>query len=497
MHPYPFEELNEILKYRVLGWEFTPSGKIYGVTINEDGEEIVRGWDGYRHLIKNNTIGAGLFLALKEKMESEANVQFKVEDQRQPPKFKKVAIEKDSKIRAYQIECLEKMIEASGTGGLILQATGSGKTWLSAEYFRRLVGSAVFLVDELQLLDQARKELESVLGESVGEIGNSIFAPKRITVATVQTVHRHRFDPPFFPWIKSLQAIIIDEVHISLNRRNFQTVATINPPVVFGLTATLQLRKKHISMPAYGLAGPVIFEYPLEQGEREGYLSKGIAVLVQIQNEVEAEKYTGKGGWWKRRQFYRDRYPEAYRQIVVEGRERNRLVQQLASEAHRKGKYTIVLVERIQHLYNLSDSLTNVPHDLVFGGRKVARRLEATAAFEKGEVRLLLANKVFAKGINIKRVDVIIDAAGMKSENTAQQKYGRGVRLCDQKSGLIYFDISDKGNSFEKAARSRQRALKKLGIPIYKADSKLGAKKILELAEGKLAQRAGEHEKGF
>jgi superfamily II DNA or RNA helicase len=475
------DEMNEVLKYRKPGWDYTNQAKY-------------NGWDGYTLMVTPDGImGAGVFLAMQKKLEKELAVRFVVKDLREFPVFQNAKpnkIESDKEVRKYQVECLGNMIAASQTGGLVLNATGTGKTYVAGTYFKTLRGAALFLVDELTLLKQAKKELQEVLGEEVGEIGNSIWDVKRITVGTIQTVHKHRFGTSYVNWTKLLSCIVIDELHLALNRRNFETIRAIKPMVIFGLTATLELKKKHVAMRAYDLCGPVIFEYPLKQGVAEGVLSKGVVVAVQVKNEQEQEKYEGKGGWWRKRQFYRERYPTEYLRLIVEGSKRNNVIRKLVLEAHKKGKHTVVLLERVQHLKELSESLT-VPHHLVFGEKLVEERVESQQMFEDEKVKVILANKVFKKGINIKRIDVIIDGAAMKSKNDAQQKYGRGVRLCEGKTGLIYFDIADVGNRFEKAAKSRRSALKKNGTPVFLANSELGASKILELAEKKLAKLAG------
>lgn len=85
-------------------------------------------------------------------------------------------------------------------------------------------------------------------------------------------------------------------------------------------------------------------------------------------------------------------------------------------------------------------------------------------------------------------MDVLIDASAMKSKNNAVQKYGRGVRMQSEKKGLIYIDISDKGNRFEKAAKSRITALRKIGVPVYKTDANKPPDWILDTAEKKLEE---------
>jgi superfamily II DNA or RNA helicase len=158
----------------------------------------------------------------------------------------------------------------------------------------------------------------------------------------------------------------------------------------------------------------------------------------------------------------------------------------MVTEAIKRGKYVIVLLERIRHLKETSKRLDGLPHDLVFGEKHVSQRIASKKEFEKGSIRLILANKVFKKGVDIKRVDLIIDGAGMKSRNDCIQKYGRGARMCDEKDGLIYIDIYDRANKFEKAGKARRHALKSVGIPVYRIASTKGAARILDLAEAKL-----------
>lgn len=363
----------------------------------------------------------------------------------------------------------------------------TGKTFIAGLYCKALKGNALFVVDELTLLKQAQAELTKVMGEEVGEIGNSIFDPQRISVGTIQTIHRHRFDKKFTPWSNRLHVIILDEMHLALARRNIETIKTIRPAVVFGLTATLELKKKIVAMKAYELAGPVIFSYPLQQGVREGFLSKGVAISVRVDNPIEVEKVTG-GNWYQRRRLAMLRYPREYEAIIVRGVDRNQTIVDLVEWSHKLGKYTIVLVERVKHLHHLSQELSHIPHEVVFGEKEVIQRQISNLKFEAGVSRVILTTKVFKKGINIKRVDVIIDGAGMKSRNDAVQKYGRGVRMCEEKAGLIYLDIADVGNRFENAGKGRALALKKIGVPVFKVSSELGAERILALAEEKLSK---------
>jgi len=79
-----------------------------------------------------------------------------------------------------------------------------------------------------------------------------------------------------------LDVLVIDEVHVAMNRRSISIVSTIAPKAVFGLTATLELHKPDVRMRVTALAGPKIFEYDLPTAVAEGNLSKGVICYVNF-----------------------------------------------------------------------------------------------------------------------------------------------------------------------------------------------------------------------
>jgi superfamily II DNA or RNA helicase len=464
------EELRPYFSYLVPGYWWNPKFK-QGV------------WDGRISLLKRNTVATGIFLKMLPQMQKDG-IPFDLTDDRVSVSFKhedpsRIEIP-GKKLRQYQLDCIAEMLLQSDTGGLVLNATGTGKTMTAAAYLSLLEGSAVFVVDELTLLEQAKEEFEEVLGETVGVVGKSVFDPKRITVATIQTLHLHRMEAAYKSWTNDLQVMIIDEIHVGLNARQKDTIAAIQPPVVFGLTATLEIEKEDIAMRAAAMAGPVIFRYEYQDGVQEQHLTPAVVIgadLVRTHQCAEDLDYHG-----------------LYRKYIVSSRQRNDFLEDLLREGLDRGKYIILLVERVKHLEKLSKRMEDVPHRVVFGDKKVADRIAAKEDFESGKVRLLLVNKVFKKGVNLKRTDVIIDAAGMYGANDAVQKLGRGVRLCDAKSGLIYFDVGDrrpageplKSNRLLKSTENRRKALRKLGVTVKIRKASIGAAELYALAERQL-----------
>ena len=243
------------------------------------------GWDGRINFMNaNNELPAGLFWAVRDEVARETGIKFKVRT-----KTRGVVSRKGlSSQRTYQNDCVDRMLASiRHGGGLVLNATGTGKTRIAAIFASRVDAELCFIVDQLDLLEQAVKELEDTLGEKIGYVGNSVYKPRRVTVATVQTIHKHIRNKKFRKWFRSLELLIIDEIHVQMAKRNFKTVEKIQPKAVFGLTATLELRKKPVRVRAYAICGPVLYEYPLAKGMEENVLSKGVIVRVLYKNPIE------------------------------------------------------------------------------------------------------------------------------------------------------------------------------------------------------------------
>jgi superfamily II DNA or RNA helicase len=401
-------------------------------------------WDGYTNLMQYSRVGTGLFLACLPKME-EKGWKFAITDRRVFPMFRDMP--DPPTIRPYQKQAVDAMIDASNTGGLILSATGSGKTRTLGYLFRRLEGCGCFIVDELALMTQAQKELANVLEESVGIVGHSEFRPSRITVATIQTLHRHRGKPKFQEWFASLEVVVLDEIHVQLNRRNIDIIHLIQPKAVFGLTATLEMAKRHVRLPAMNLAGPPIFEYSIHQGVEEGYLCKGTIYFAPCRFKATPTNYE-----------------HDYAVCITHNRQRNELIADLTRAAVHCGRRVIVVGERIPHIKKLSVTMQDIPHRIISGAHSAEERADAIKAMNKGKLRLIIASRVFGKGIDVPAANTIIDVGAGAAENSAIQKYGRGTRMMEDKT-LVHIDIADRGNRFEDASWSRRRALVSLGMP--------------------------------
>jgi len=411
-------------------------------------------WDGKRYLMHYGQAPSGLFLALRPRLE-EAGWSFRVNDRRSLPRFRSLdeALADLPQTRPYQRAMVESMIRSSGTGGLVLSATGTGKTFLAGLFLRCLRDPALFVVDELTLLEQTRRELEAVTSEEVGKVGEGVFDPRRITVATVQTISGSG-RPGMARWLASVRVVIVDEVHLALNDRTRRALARMRPLAVYGLTATLETEKDPVLFEAASLCGPVIGTYEYESALRSGHLCRGVLATADYVRDIEP------GQPWA----------DSYTAHIVRSRTRNDLVEHLARLALDDGRRVCILVSRIEHIRVLHARLRDVPHEVVYGAVDSGTRDSVRRRMDSGALGLIIANRVFEKGVNIKALDCIVDATMGRSANGVRQRFGRGVRLLEGKSELVYVDVGDvrdqAENVFERTTEARRKALAKQGVPV-------------------------------
>jgi len=204
-------------------------------------------------------------------------------------------------------------------------------------------------------------------------------------------------------------------------------------------------------------------------------LANGVAIQVMTKNQLAMED---QADMIKHLKSDSKAWGHFYNEMIVGNANRNGVIEKIVRKARDKDRFTAALVTRVEHLRQLADRIPDVPHRVMAGTFRgqhvdIKDRMMFKEKFEEGKVRVILANVVLKKGVNIKRLDAIVDGAAGSNPNDPIQKFGRGIRLHEEKDGLLYFDISDydpenRYNWYMKAAKKRAKALKQAGIPLFK-----------------------------
>jgi len=187
-------------------------------------------------------------------------------------------------------------------------------------------------------------------------------------------------------------------------------------------------------------------------------------------------------------------WQKAYSEDVVNNPIRNACAAALAEEAVKRQRRVILFAEQIHHLNVLSQRLQTTPHEVMSGVHASKdERLDACKQMNEGDLRLIITNRVFGKGVDVPAADFSIDATGGSSLNNTIQRLGRLSRTKEGKQGFVHVDLVDKSptsdkssvlyNRFGVAARRRLKALRSLGLPIINLNWSGNAVEILDRAD--------------
>jgi len=225
-------------------------------------------------------------------------------------------------LRPYQVQAIKTLQESAKDGKqrfLFEMATGTGKTLISAAVIKLFLKSGnarrvLFLVDRLELEDQAQKAFALYLGKDFRSViykeNRDSWANASIVVSTIQTfLAGDRYKKEFSP--TDFELVISDEAHRSIGG-NSRAVFEYFVGYKLGLTATPKnyLRgfdaegadsqreyERRLLIDTYKTfgcePGQPTFSYDLEKGAAEGFLIK--PTLVDARTNITTELLSEEG----------------------------------------------------------------------------------------------------------------------------------------------------------------------------------------------------------
>ena len=344
-------------------------------------------------------------------------------------------------LRDYQVKCVKRIL--SRRRGVVQVPPGGGKTLISAAAIKGFDVPTVFLVNTSTLFDQTYEVLSQQF-KRIGVVGAGRRDWERITICMVQTLYGlvKKEDIGMFD---QYQAVFIDECHHIASQSKkvtwYQVVRLFeNAWVRVGVTATPPLVEEGLLLMA--ATGPLIINVPIEDLQKQGYLSTSECLFVNFHHEFKPDPLPPGALAPSGKPSYRS----IYTKYVVENYERNKLIVRLAIADAKKKKLVLVFVDQIAHGHNLAKELRDVRADWVFlsgeDGKATIRWHKQRAKHRKLDI-LIVTRKLFGEGVDIPAVDVLINAAAGKSSIGLVQMFGRGLRISPGKEGLIYRDIRD------------------------------------------------------
>jgi ribonuclease E len=334
-----------------------------------------------------------------------------------------------------ELEVTEEPVPASDPGAArryrFRHPTASGKTIAAAGFVEaaRTIG-VLILTHRRLLVSQFNRELkEEGYGERfVPEITGSGPPPRRdpITIQTYAWFARHAGDLNR----EAYQLVICDEAHTALGEKTSAAIRSFPEPVYIGMTATEQLIAKQVSdvFPAS------VDDLPLADAARRGLIAPLRTLRVPPAAAINSVPIVGG-----------DFDQEALAKVL----DHVALNQAAASLYRDRFDSTpgVVYAAGVEHAYNLGQEFraAGLKAEAVSGRTPPVQLAEILAAYERGEIDVLVNAMLLAEGWNSPRATVVMHLAPTASRRVYQQRIGRIMRLHPRKEAGIVVDFVQKG----------------------------------------------------
>lgn len=381
----------------------------------------------------------------------EKNVPIKVIGKEEKVPYNKVEM-KTITLREEQVRLVNSALRKQR--GTLVAPTGLGKTALGIAIISAFVKNedfkALWLCHTKDLMYQSAGVCEKELGITPGIVGdNSADLDKQITMATRQS---------FVNYVKEYghlyDMVLIDEdQHLTSYDGQYGSLLTQIPaPIRIGLSATLPTQNKEAMLTIEGLLGPVIDEVTMEEGQGKGILADVKIRIIKIPFSKEIKRLRN--------------YADVYKFGVTHRSDQHIAIVQKAKEHVEKGDSVLIIVTKLDHGRSLASQcyMNDVDAEFIQGADTSEDREKLKNALNSKKIKCVIATTIWAEGLNIPELNVVINASGGKSEIRTIQVIGRGLRLTNTKKELIVYDCYDPSHKYLISHfEERQAVYKRLG----------------------------------
>src|SRR5213076_1069389 len=229
---------------------------------------------------------------------------------------------------------------------------------------------------------------------------------------------------------EAYQLVICDEAHTALGEKTSAAIRSFPEPIYIGMTATEQLIAKQVSdvFPAS------VDDLPLQDAARRGLIAPLRDLRVPPVAAINQVPIVG---------------GDFDQEILAKTLDHQALNQAAASLYRDRFDNTpgIVYAAGVDHAYNLAQEFRAVglKAEAVSGRTPPVKLAETLAAYERGEINVLINAMLLAEGWNSPRATVVMHLAPTASRRVYQQRIGRIMRIHPRKEAGIVVDFVNKG----------------------------------------------------
>ncbi|MEO5575792.1 MAG: DEAD/DEAH box helicase family protein [Gaiellaceae bacterium] len=308
--------------------------------------------------------------------------------------------------------------------------TASGKTIAAAGFVEAARSLGILILTHRRLLvTQFQRDLttEGYGDRFVDAIENGQTSPRPdpITIQTYAWFARHADSVSR----EAYQLVICDEAHTALGEKTSAAIRSLSEPLYIGMTATEQLIAKQVSdvFPAS------VDDLPLTDAARRGLIAPLRCLRVPPAAAINSVPIVGGD------------FEEGALAAALD----HQALNQAAASLYRERFDTtpgIVYAAGVDHAYNLAQEFraAGLKAEAVSGRTPPVKLAETLAAYERGDINVLINAMLLAEGWNSPRATVCMHLAPTASKRVYQQRIGRIMRTHPRKEAGIVVDFTPK-----------------------------------------------------
>lgn len=333
-----------------------------------------------------------------------------------------------NKMQKQALLALSKLRKTGAKRGLVVSATGTGKTYLAALDVKQYQPQRfLFIVHREQILKKACASFQTIIGGQKDDFGFLVGQKRQIRAkylfATVQTLAKPEVQALFSP--SDFEYILIDEAHRSGAKSYQQLFAYFKPKFWLGMTATPE-RSDDVSI--FELFDyNVAYEIRLQDALSENMLAPFHYIGLQDY------EYAGK--------LIDDKTPL---NKLASSERVNYILEQLKyygdSSLKTRG---LIFCSRQEEAFELAELLTKRGHNsqALTNQQSVITRQNAVKKLENGQLEYLITVDIFNEGIDIPCVNQVVLLRNTQSSIVFIQQLGRGLRKYPNKEYVTILDF--------------------------------------------------------
>lgn len=352
---------------------------------------------------------------------------------------------KSNEIKPNQVQkkCLEKLKNKRNDGvksGLVILATGLGKTFLSGfDIIQTKATKILFIAHVSEILRKTKNDFEDLIPERSSEMvmfNSSDETPTNFNIhfSTIQSIHQDK-NLKKFP-VNFFNYIVIDEAHHSAANTYLKVINYFKPNFLLGLTATPFRSDEKEIVPLFG--GNIIFRMDQEQAINEGYLAN-----IEYTGYFDDVDYSDIR--WNGNRYDID---DLNKKLLIESRD-NAILKKYNNITTDNNK-TIGFCSSIEHADYMEKVFNNngiksisihSKSESHLSKYNSSEKVSLISRFRKGEFQVAFTVNMFNEGVDIPDISTILMLRPTDSLTIFIQQIGRGLRLSDGKDKLTVLDF--------------------------------------------------------